>query len=96
MTSKKVYSRRPWYAPPIDPIEIIKDPIEQYNTGIININTSHNIKIVVTSLPFSSRHVTLLSYLYAVQFIELDLEIKKKKKCHYFFPIFFFYNFVRS
>ncbi|CAG9564773.1 unnamed protein product [Danaus chrysippus] len=33
VTSKKVYSRRPWYAPPIDPIEIIKDPIEQYNTG---------------------------------------------------------------
>ncbi|XP_072944980.1 synaptotagmin-15-like [Epargyreus clarus] len=29
---KKVYSRRPWYAPPIDPIEVIKEDV-QYNTG---------------------------------------------------------------
>ncbi|XP_038222427.1 synaptotagmin-15-like isoform X3 [Zerene cesonia] len=32
VTSKKVYSRRPWYAPPIDPIGIEKEE-GQYNLG---------------------------------------------------------------
>ncbi|KOB68241.1 putative synaptotagmin 15, partial [Operophtera brumata] len=32
VNSKKVYSRRPWYAPPIDPAEILREQ-EKYNTG---------------------------------------------------------------
>ncbi|VVC92080.1 unnamed protein product [Leptidea sinapis] len=31
VTSKKVYSRRPWYAPPIDPIDVLKEDL-RYNS----------------------------------------------------------------
>lgn len=33
VNSKKIYSRRPWYALPIDPAEILDDQEKEYNQG---------------------------------------------------------------
>ncbi|XP_037301427.1 uncharacterized protein LOC119191642, partial [Manduca sexta] len=73
-TSKKVYSRRPWYAPPIDPAEILREQEQyntdygpEYNTGTEDVNDKQAEEYYVGHQdyedPVTSRHVEVLGQL---------------------------------